>query len=668
MNEPVDTDAKGIETGSGKGGLISYAISNPSCNTKACLVDEDNLSTLFPKMAVRAVKNNTLAFSDSFDSATLVADGENFWNGIPYVFYSFPLSMEPGDESYADGKMTFNYKVGTDSKSTPDFVVSRCAVPVGDDVTFDYSHIFTAVNVDYSSMLSSHKITSIKLYNMNLSGKCTVGLVKDKAGKDSLAVSWSDLSSVGEIVDSDVHYAVKDGADVTGAVSKFMTIPGQEIFLEIKIDGKTFTASCGAHSAGEYVTFHINDSSYTVTQRDGICVHNYLTENNDGTFDMTFSTWVTGESVELYRSSTNSVLLLDMSASMADPMSGRTKLDVLKDACIDYVNAMHDLGVEREKEQLVSIVTFNDEVKVLCSNLDVSKEANKEQIISFINGMKIKGATHPNKGFKTIIDSGLLNSASSYYNTVVFVTDGEPSDWLEKSTGAIKYANQCKASPYYSLVYSIGIFDEKNIGEKCGKFLDRISSNFVNATTHEDGTKVKDSYYSLVNTESAVDNIFKEIQQAVVRGSADVYVDKTAYVTTFVSDVFNLPSDYVQGSEKINFYQVMQKDFNTEKKEIIWNTDTDGKEIRENINDQITYEFDSANKGILGIKGYDYCENYCGSGRNGKGYKFIMEFSGLIPNDDYAGFGDVITTGFGTGLYNEDGSPLYIYDPLKVDL
>jgi len=295
---------------------VQYSISGVA-PTRATLVTSSNLTEQFSDMVVKAVKDNNLVFTDSFNTTTLESKNKKCWEDESYVFYSYPSSLASdssySEERFKDNGLYFKYTVGTDSKSTPDYLLARTEVSYPDKVSFSYGHIFTAVNVVYGDVKAGHRITSIKLTGVYLSGKCKVGCTSS----GDFFTNWSELSNQGVIEDEELKKAAKtathDNEQLLGSDSKFMIIPNQNINIEIVVDGvNTIKAQCLAKGAGESVTFKLKDDWTLVQDNTGFGIESSVSNNTT----MSISAWVKGERVR--DKVPNTILLLDVSSSMAD--------------------------------------------------------------------------------------------------------------------------------------------------------------------------------------------------------------------------------------------------------------------------------------------------------------------------------------------------------------
>ncbi len=296
---------------------IVYRMSGVSA-TKAYLVNTDNVEVYYPEMTVKAVTRNTSAarddvrFTDTFTpSVTESASLQYGWEEDSYVFYSYP--SETITPRFMDNAMVFDYTVSDNSTDTDDIIIARAAQTRGNTVTFEYKHIFTAVNIIYKSMKIGHTISRIAVLNTKRTGKCKLG--------DAGQVYWDNVSNPGDLVDTRIRYATINNTEVTEDGTKFMTIPYQPIIIELEIDGITIRDTCEAKKPGEIVNFYIEDD-FKIKKEDGSEAKGEVVKNTDGTYKMTLETYVTGEYKTVVTSKPmDFILVLDFSGSMVKSYS-----------------------------------------------------------------------------------------------------------------------------------------------------------------------------------------------------------------------------------------------------------------------------------------------------------------------------------------------------------
>lgn len=292
----------------------------------------------------------------------------------------------------------------------------------------------------------------------------------------------------------------------------------------------------------------------------------------------------------------------------------------------------------------------------------------------------------PGQNGCTAIDYGMYFSTLMYDKcrkdsdigkTIIVFTDGKPthagntisSDNLipgyssksytddEVANKAIGYAKELKDKGVK--IYTVGVF---NKDKPQGNFMTYLSSNYPNATSlTNSGTGGSDQGYYKDASSGNLTEVFEQIAKTSAEASIDIHKD--AYVSAIISDAFVLPSDYIEGSAKIKFYECAQTGYDATAKKIIWS------DTRTDITSQITCIIDQATQ-TLKISGFDYGKYFCVTNTTGPftGKKLIMEFDGLVANEERIGTGENQAIEYSTGLYKPDNTPITMYEPIYINL
>jgi len=192
--------------------------------------------------------------------------------------------------------------------------------------------------------------------------------------------------------------------------------------------------------------------------------------------------------------------------------------------------------------------------------------------------------------------------------------------------------------------------------------MDYLSSNYPNATSLSGpSTGGSDQGYYKDASSGNLTEVFENIAKTSAQASIDIHSD--AYVSAIISDAFMLPSDYIVGSDKVKFYECAQTGYDATNKKIIWSdTLTD-------ITSQLTYTIDPSTQ-TLKISGFDYGKYFCVTNTIGPftGKKLVMEFNGLVANEERIGTGENQAIEYSTGLYKPDNTPITMYEPIYITL
>lgn len=237
-----------------------------------------------------------------------------------------------------------------------------------------------------------------------------------------------------------------------------------------------------------------------------------------------------------------------------------------------------------------------------------------------------------------------------YYSSGT-LTDSQVAD------GAVAFSKQLKDAG--AKVYSVGIFNSSD--KPATGFMDALSSNYPNATSVSNKGEGGDNGYYQDATNADLASIFEKIAKTSAEASIDIH--SGAYVTAIVSDAFVLPEDYIEGSGNMTFYEVNQTGYDDAKKQILWSSSP------KDITSQITCTMDKVTQSIT-ITGFDYGKKFCVTSSAGPftGSKLVMVFDALVANPEKEGTGTNQATEFTTGLYDDNGKPVTMFDPIYVNL
>ena len=255
-----------------------------------------------------------------------------------------------------------------------------------------------------------------------------------------------------------------------------------------------------------------------------------------------------GESIPL-----DITLVLDVSGSMDDPLSGGTKrMSVLKDSVYQLIDEFSTKNTNIEdvsKQNRIAIVKFagdkNNEVgndtytsggyrynyTQVVSDYVAVQDTNKGDLKEKVKTINASGATNSQAAMeltKKLVNSSVNDTNRIYAKRVViFVTDGVPTTQSsfddDVANNAISTAKSIKKNAF---IYSIGLSAKTNktiVGddgdgnwtetEKFNAYLHGISSNYPNATDYKNlGNKLNGAnYYRGVKSSTEAHDTFAEI-------------------------------------------------------------------------------------------------------------------------------------------------------------
>lgn len=391
--------------------------------------------------------------------------------------------------------------------------------------------------------------------------------------------------------------------------------------------------------------------SKTVTKGEG-----------DDQFLLTLEAYATGETrTETKDIPMDIVLVLDVSGSMDERINGsgsQHKIDVLKSA----VNGFIDKVAEKSPNSSIAVVKFAGYEKTQTGNdkytyggyrynysqtvIDLTAAGTGAAALKdAVNALDPDGSTAADYGMnraKSIIDSVKNND---HQKVVIMFTDGEPNHGSgfdsDVANDAIKASNSIKDAG--ATVYTIGCFSKTyKDTEDVPKYMNRVSSNYLDATTMLDGTKTSSDYYKTVSSAEDLNNIFKSISQTI--GSTPVELTSTSVLRDVISDSFTLPEGYTDGDIKAYSVSCESSTKNADGTyTYTWKTTPDTDKYDVTV---------AADNKTINVTDFDYAANwvdqYDVGGSKSHGKKLVVEIPIVLDPD---ATGSVDTNGPASGVY-----------------
>lgn len=507
---------------------INFVNSGVKAVTKGYVVTDDNFQTIFPgdsKFTISAYPVNGQQQAQGFPDANYKITNDRFTSGTEHTwgtedmnFWIYPNGQKfISNYTQTASGLSFKYTYSRsesdkDAQNSEDALFAFTNAKPNRDVNVTFQHALASIKVHYKTVKIAHHVSKISISGLKTTGTCKF---RPSATLANGEFDWTLEGGEGTYSQSfDDLYITTPNVDMTEGVMTFFVLPGNtEFTVDVALDPiggrmshaqQLFSLPDNPLKAGECVHIYIDDDM-TITKRDDAPTNKVIDSipGSPTTYSITIDAFVTGkQTVTVKEKNVDFVLVLDNSRSMGNTMGGITRLQALKNA----VNAFADVISEHSKQAVnghkVAIVTFNSSAEVVHDFISLKESDNLALFKSIINNISTGSGTMPSLGLDEALNLYNNSTLARRVDTetemkadkvCIFFTDGEPrGNWNAGSTGgkteagnAVAKAKTLKDSGVQ--MYSIGVFDKND--SRIVEFLDRVSSNYPDATTFDFGSR-----------------------------------------------------------------------------------------------------------------------------------------------------------------------------------
>lgn len=332
-------------------------------------------------------------------------------------------------------------------------------------------------------------------------------------------------------------------------------------------------------------------------------------------------------------------------------------MNALKSAVKGFVNSVS----AKSPESNIAIVKFGAEINNEIGNdfngsgwnytqtvKGLTPASSSAELNAAVDALQYGGYTPAHLGLQ--LAKGIIEKDpnTDRQKVLVLFTDGEPNGVDSKSGFETSAANKAIANSKSikavgATVYTIGCFSKTyEDTENVPKYMNRVSSNYLDATTMRDGTKTSSDYYKTVSSAEDLNNIFKTISETI--GSTPVELTSTSVLRDVISDSFTLPEGYTDGDIKAYSVSCESSTKNADGTyTYTWKTTPDADKYDVTVADD--------NK-TINVTDFDYAANwvdqYDVGGSKSHGKKLVVEIPIVLDPD---ATGSVDTNGPASGIY-----------------
>lgn len=390
---------------------------------------------------------------------------------------------------------------------------------------------------------------------------------------------------------------------------------------------------------------------------DGLITEKTATPNDDGSYTVSMSAYVTGEVTSTTTTTTTPcdiVLVLDLSGSMSGELNDLKKTVKNFINSVANQNAGHRISIVKfagpfndnkyaegnHKTYRAKGVGWENDTQIRIGWRDaVAQKGNLTSAVESLDIYGITGRTYSSYGLE--LANYLLGSANPGSNKVIVLfTDGNPSyNWDTKfhsnaANDAISQANTAKKNGVK--VFCVGMFDGANpndTSKDTNRYLNYTSSNYPNATGwNSPGSGSNKGFYMGSSGTGGLDGMFEQISNTITTMRPAINLTSATVLRDVVTKYFEPPANAAE-------IRVYTQDC------------TGGTAASPTFGDR-TESTGSVQVDVSGdtvtVSGFDYAANAV-TGSSGK--KLIVEFT-VSPKEGFLGGKGVPTNVDTSGIYN----------------
>ena len=335
-----------------------------------------------------------------------------------------------------------------------------------------------------------------------------------------------------------------------------------------------------------------------------------------------------------------------------------TKMDALKTAVKGFVNSVN----EKSPESSIAIVKFGGEINNQIGNdrynfsgqsinytqtvKGLTPASSSAELNAAVDALQYGGYTPAHLGLQ--LAKGIIEKDpnTDRQKVVVLFTDGEPNgvdstSVFETSAANKAIANSKSIKDKGATVFTIGCFNTTYTDtDNVPKYMNRVSSNYPDATNMNNGTRGVGDFYKTVSSASELESIFQEISSTA--GGATLKLGAKTVLKDVVSKYFDLPENAAANI--------------TAKSYSCTELDASGNPIWSETPDDASYNVEVNGKNVS-VTGFDYSANWVGkdttTGDVHPGKKLVV----TIPIvDNGTGMGEVPTNDTTSAVYDGEKS------------